>query len=184
MWSETDEVRSAGSLSREVARCNVLCFTARGICLVFRCLLCLISPAGCPTWSRLHLAPEVSLVTRVTSQHITHMRHWDTNVDQKLSHDKVLSVSGHPGVTRGRQVCSVKNVMDLIPFKRNSEKWAIRTHFLPDIFSGVWDWAPDPASEMSSYLTQWPLADASADSPELWLSDTRQRLIFDLRMWA
>ena len=113
-----------------------------------------------------------------------HMRHCDTNVDQKLSHDKVLSVSGHPGVASGWQVCSVKYVMDVIAFKRNSEKWAIRTHFLPDIFSGVWDWAPDPASAMSSYLTQWPLADASADSPELWLSDTRQRLIFDLRMWA
>ena len=27
------------------ARCNVLCFTARGVCLVFRSHLCLISPA-------------------------------------------------------------------------------------------------------------------------------------------
>ena len=36
------------------ARCNVLCFTARGVCLVFRSHLCLISPAvqhqPPPTW--------------------------------------------------------------------------------------------------------------------------------------
>ena len=49
MWSEPDEVKRAASLSLGKAsigaRCNVLCFTARGVCLVFRSHLCLISPA-------------------------------------------------------------------------------------------------------------------------------------------
>ena len=94
----------------------------------------------------------------------------------------MLSVRGHPGVTRGRQVCSVKYVMDVIPFKRNSEKWAIRTHFLPDIFSRGLRLSPWPCIsdvKLSDTVTSsgcqcwlsWALTLRHPAEAHLWPSD-------------
>ena len=87
--------------------------------------------------------------------------------------------AGHSGVTQTRQVWSFNLLYSHSKHYMTTNRWTKNTltNVETCIFSAfyrhispVWVRALDPASVMSSYLTQWPLADAGLTllSSELW----------------